>query len=196
MAVSLVACLVGLTGAKLYYLVDHREGLRGGVAAGMCIQGFVIGAIGALIGGAALTGMSLGVVLDVTAPGLLLAMAIGRLGCFFGGCCAGRPSGGRWALWSSDRRLGARRFPVQLAESALVATVGLAALAVAWSTPRQGFPTLFVVSIAVYVVGRQLLFPYRAVPRRTRLGRPATIGIGLAVAAAALGLAVIGPSLT
>lgn len=190
--VSLGASLIGLVGAKVYYLAEHRQGLRGGLTAGMCIQGFVLGAIGALVVGALLGGIALGPALDVSAPGLLLAMGIGRLGCFFGGCCAGRPSGGRWALWSSDRRLGARRIPVQLAESVLAATTGLAALALAWSTNRTGFPAIFVGFFALFVVGRQMLFPYRAIPRHTRIGRPMTIAAGLAAAAIALGLAVVG----
>jgi len=38
-----------------------------------------------------------GTVLDATTPGLLFGMTVGRFACFFGGCCAGRPSGGgRW----------------------------------------------------------------------------------------------------
>jgi phosphatidylglycerol:prolipoprotein diacylglycerol transferase len=94
----------------------------------MCIQGFGLGAIGTLVIGAWATGMPAGPLLDVTAPGLLVGMTIGRFGCFFGGCCAGRPTASRWGLWSSDRRLGVRRVPTQLLESTVALVVGLAAL--------------------------------------------------------------------
>ena len=35
----------------------------------------------------------------VTAPGLLVAMAVGRVGCFFAGCCGGPPTASRWGVW-------------------------------------------------------------------------------------------------
>jgi phosphatidylglycerol:prolipoprotein diacylglycerol transferase len=46
--VSLVASVTGLVGAKLYFLAELRGRLRNAVTSGMCIQGFVLGAIGAL----------------------------------------------------------------------------------------------------------------------------------------------------
>jgi phosphatidylglycerol:prolipoprotein diacylglycerol transferase len=89
---SLGACAVGLLGAKLYYLTGHY--LRGRrpslLTAGMCIQGFVLGAIGTLVVSVRAAGVAVGPLPDVTAPGLLFGMTIGRFGCFFGGCCAGR----------------------------------------------------------------------------------------------------------
>lgn len=105
--VSLVASLIGLVGAKVYYLAVYpdarRRALSGG---GMCIQGFVLGAAGGLIVGALVAGIDLGSLLDITAPALMFGMTIGRFGCFFSGCCVGRPTASRWGLWSSDRRLG------------------------------------------------------------------------------------------
>ena len=35
---------------------------------------------------------------DVAIPGVPIAHALGRLGCFFAGCCYGRPSDGRFAV--------------------------------------------------------------------------------------------------
>lgn len=107
LTVSLIACLVGVAGAKAYYLASHRAARRSRwVLSGMCIQGFVLGAIGAVMAGAAVADLPTGAVLDVTAPGLMFGMTIGRFGCFFGGCCAGRCTASRWGLWSSDRRVG------------------------------------------------------------------------------------------
>jgi prolipoprotein diacylglyceryltransferase len=66
-----------------------------------------------------------GVFLDVTAPGLLFAMAVGRVGCFFAGCCGGPPTASCWGVWSSDQHVGARRIPTQLLESVLAFSLGL-----------------------------------------------------------------------
>ncbi len=186
LAVSLVACVVGLAGAKLYFLTGHYLGgrrLPSLLTGGMCIQGFVLGAIGALVVGARVAGVPVGPVLDVTAPGLLFGMTIGRFGCFFGGCCAGRPTGSRWGLWSSDRRLGMRRIPTQLLESTVALVVGLAALLAVWATTAHPAGVVFVGAIAAYTLGRQLLFPLRAGPRHTAHGRTLTMALaGLVVA--------------
>src|SRR6516164_10979336 len=69
-----------------------------------------------------------GVFLDATAPGLLVAMAVGRVGCFFAGCCGGPPTASSFGVWSSDQRVGARRIPTQLLELVLAGILGLGAL--------------------------------------------------------------------
>jgi phosphatidylglycerol---prolipoprotein diacylglyceryl transferase len=184
---SLLACLIGLVGAKVYYLVEHPRQPRGlmSMTSGMCIQGFVLAAIATLVVGALIAGLPVGPLLDVTAPGLLFGMAIGRVGCFFGGCCAGRPTRWRWGLWSSDRRLGARRVPTQLFESTLALLVGLAALVIVLTGSPQPAGVVFVAALAAYILGRQLLFPLRDLPRNTSHGRVLTaIAAGLVLVAA------------
>jgi len=190
LAVSLMANLVGLVGAKLYYLGLHREPLRKLATTGMGIQGYVLGAIGTLVAGATVARIPLGQLLDVTAPGLLLAMGIGRLGCFFGGCCAGRLTASRWGLWSSDRHVGARRIPTQLLESALAASVGVAALiSLAVDHPAG---VVFVGAIAAYTLSRQLLLPLRDLPRKTTRGRTLVMLTAALIIAADVGVAVLG----
>lgn len=175
LAVSLIASVVGIVGAKLYYLATHRDEDRGLLVTGMSIQGFVLGAIAAVILGGLLVGIPIGQYLDVLAPGLLFGMAIGRLGCFFGGCCAGKATGSRWALWSSDRTIGVRRIPVQLVESAVAGALAvLATGAVWWGRPAVD-GAVFVAAIAGYTFARQLLFPLRGIPRTTAHGRVATM---------------------
>jgi len=54
--ISLVACVAGLAGAKLYYLATHRGQERSLLTTGMSIQGFVLAVVGtavlsALVGG-------------------------------------------------------------------------------------------------------------------------------------------------
>ena len=158
--VSLIASLTGLLGARVYYLALHRDRAHGLLTIGMCIQGFIVSAIATLIIGALMAGIPVGELLDVTAPGLLLAMMIGRWGCFPGGCCAGRPTGSRWALWSSDRRLGTRRIPTQLYESAIAGALAIAALPTLLLRAPRPAGTLFVATIAAYTLGRQFLFPF------------------------------------
>ena len=190
---SLVACLLGLAGAKLYYMAEHPQRWRGlmNMSSGMCIQGFVLAAVGAVVAGALLLGLPVGRLLDVTAPGLLFGMAIGRVGCFLGGCCAGRPTASRCGLWSSDRKLGVRRIPTQLFESAMALVIGLVALlAMVLATPSPG-GLVFVAGIAAYTFGRQLLFPLRALPRNTAHGRALTMSASGLVAVAAVGAAIL-----
>ena len=192
LVVSLLASLGGLAAAKLYYLVEHRGRRQRVLTAGLCIQGFVLGAVVVLVGGSLLSEVPVGGVLDVTTPGLLFAMAIGRFGCFFGGCCAGRPTSSRWGLWSSDRHIGVRRIPTQLFESAIAFTVGVAALAAV--TSIDGWPggVVFVAAIAAYTFGRQLLFPLRDLPRNTSHGRAATMAIAVAAFVVSIVVAVTG----
>lgn len=157
---------------------------------GMSIQGFVLFAVATLFGGSLLLGLSPGLVLDSTAPGLLLGMMVGRFGCLLGGCCAGRPTSSRWGVWSSDRRLGVSRVPVQLLESSLSGVVGALALAAVLLVGTSAGGLVFVAGFAAYTAGRQLLFPLRGIPRTTAHGPMVMLGsaslVALAAAAALL----------
>lgn len=186
--VSALACVLGVLGAKVYYLVEHRGRPRtlSRLAGGMCIQGFVLAAVGTVVLGAEALTIPTRALLDVTAPGLLFGMAIGRLGCFVGGCCAGRPTAGR-GLWSSDRRTGVRRIPTQLFESAGALLVGLTGVAAVLAGPPSVPGVVFVGAVAAYTLLRQLLFPLRDLARHTGFGRTATA----VVSALALGAAVV-----
>lgn len=186
LGLSVVAVLVGYLAAKTWYLVLHRQGLRKFVTAGTCIQGFLLGSFGTLTIGSLLTGASVGVMLDATTPGLFFAMAIGRPGCFLGGCCAGRPTASRWGLWSSDRRLGVRRIPVQLLEAATALTIAAGTLVLFLTVALPLAGALFIGAVATYTLGRQLLFPMRGEPRRTSTGRVLTLVAAAVVAAAAV----------
>lgn len=192
--VSLVASLVGLVGAKLYHAAGHYiAGERGALRllSGTCIQGFVLGAVVALLAGTRVAQLPLWSLLDVTAPGLMFGMAIGRYGCFFGGCCAGRPTASRWGLWSSDRRVGVRRIPTQLLESTLALLIGIAALLAhsLWAPRPAG--VVFVGSIAAYTLGRQLLFPLRDRPRRPAWRRLLVLALCVGVVVADVAVAVV-----
>ena len=180
--VSLVAIAVGIAGAKGWFIVLHRHEHR---IEGWCIQGFITGAILAVTILLVVLDMPVGVFLDVTAPGLLVAMAVGRVGCFFAGCCGGPPTASRWGVWSSDQRVGARRIPTQLLESVLALSLGLGVLVALVSHGPAG-GAFFVAGLAAYTLGRQGLLRLRAEPRKTRLGGLATSALAALVLVAAI----------
>lgn len=169
-AVTLVAIAVGIAGAKVWFIVLKR---REHLFNGWCIQGFIASAPLVAVILLFLLKVPIGVFLDVTAPGLLIAMAVGRVGCFFAGCCGGPPTAARWGVWSSDQRVGARRVPTQLLESLLALSLGVGTLiAVIVHGPAGG--TLFIGGLAAYTLVRQGILHLRAEPRKTRLGGPVT----------------------
>lgn len=191
LAITVLACLVGLIGAKSYYLLTHRGERTHILTVGFSVQGFVIGLVGTLIAGSLVTGLPLGTSLDLTAPGLLFGLWIGRVGCFLAGCCAGRPTASRWGLWASNRSIGLRRVPVQLLESSLAGFVGVGALLLVAFVDLPVAGMVFVGTLALYIFGRQLLFPLRDQPRATTYGRVVTMAASGAVVLLdlALGLA-------
>ncbi len=173
LALSTVSAVSGLLGAKIYYGITQylksQRCLRN-LLSGACIQGFILGAVMTLVSGALIFDLPTGSVLDLTAPALMFAMAVGRYGCIFGGCCVGKPTSSRWGIWSSDRRVGVRRIPVQIFESTVALTVGIASLlSILYLRSVPG--TIFVGTIAIYTLSRQLLFPLRDQRRQTAKGR-------------------------
>lgn len=162
LAVSLLAVALGLIGAKLWYAILHPGPWRQAILGGWAVDGFL--AVALLVGVAGLVALNLpvGTVLDATAPGLFFAIAIGRIGCFLTGCCAGRCTSSRWGVWSSDRRIGARRIPAQLLESVAGLLIGM----VAAGLVLGGLPALdgliFVAAFGAYILIRQLLLRLRA----------------------------------
>ncbi|MCU6482206.1 prolipoprotein diacylglyceryl transferase, partial [Arthrobacter sp. A2-55] len=189
---DVAACLIGILGARLWFLALHRLPLRQLLTGGACIQGFLVGAFATLLAGALWQHLPLGTLLDASAPGLFLGMAVGRPGCFFTGCCYGRPTASGLGLWSSDRRTARRRHPVQLYEAAAALLIGAGALIAVLATPTgPSWATVFIVSVMAYTIARQLLFPLRTDPH-TAKGRTATIAGCALITAAALAAALVG----
>ena len=191
LVISLAASVAGAAAARIWYLALNR-GKAGGIPTqGLCIQGFIVGAVVVLIPALALAGLPAGRFLDVSAPGLFFGMAIGRQGCFLHGCCAGRVTASRWGIWASDGRVGARRAPTQQLESLACLLIGLAALLLVLQAPRPAAGTVFIGALAAYTVGRQLLFPYRAEARRSSFGRVASMLAAGLVLIAAIAVAIV-----
>lgn len=181
--VSLLVVLAGVVGGKAWYMLLHRRERR---RDGWALQGFVTGVTVTAPILLWLLAVPAGPYLDAAAPALMFGAATGRLGCFLTGCCAGRPTASRWGIWSSNRRIGARRVPIQLIEAALALAVGVGVLA---AIAQVGFQHggLFVVAVAAYTALRQSLLLLREEGRQSRLG-PRVIA---ATATATLIVAVI-----
>lgn len=181
LAAAGVAIVAGLIAAKAWYAVLHPDEslIRGGWA----VDGFLV--VTPLVGAFTLfaTEQPIGLVLDAAAPGIFFAVAIGRVGCFLTGCCAGRCTASRWGIWSSDRRVGARRIPTQLLESSAGLLLGMVALAVVLAGGLPVHGAVFVGAFAIYAVVRQALLRVRAERRREYRTLPLT--------AAAAGLVVV-----
>lgn len=182
MAVALGASVAGAVGSRVWYLALKRGEARGLAVRGLCIQGFIAGVVVAGLAGLRLTRIPAGVFLDAAAPGLFFAMTLGRQGCFFTGCCEGRPTTSRFGVWSSDGRIGVRRVPAQLLESLVCLLIGAGALVAVLRVGDASGGAVFVGATAVYTIARQVLLAFRAEPRKTSLGRPITIAAAAAVA--------------
>lgn len=182
LAASLIAVIAGLIGAKVWFKVLRPSDpwLKGG---GWAVDGFLL----VFPPVAAITllawDLPIGRVFDAATPGIFFAVALGRVGCFVTGCCAGRCTASRWGIWSSDRRVGARRIPAQLLESGAGLVLGVVSLAVivAGGLPVHG--AVFVSAFATYAVVRQALLRIRAERRREQKTLPLT--------AAAAGVVVV-----
>jgi phosphatidylglycerol:prolipoprotein diacylglycerol transferase len=177
---AVAAAVVGFLSAKLGFMLWHRVPPKEFASAGTMIQFFLIGAFGSLIGFASLADLPVLRLLDLTTPGVFAAMALARPGCWLGGCCAGRPTASGWGLWSSDRRVGVRRVPVQLLESALAAAVASVSLVLVLAVEPRSYGLVLAASASLYTLGRQLLFPLRAQARRRSRG-PMLVGAVAAV---------------
>ena len=104
------AVLAGIVGARLFHVVDQLNyyllnptAIIAFQQGGLAIYGAVVGGAVAVAGYALVRRMSLGRLMDVAAPGLILAQAIGRLGCIINGDAWGGPSYLPWAFIYTHR---------------------------------------------------------------------------------------------
>ncbi|HLV81104.1 MAG TPA: prolipoprotein diacylglyceryl transferase family protein [Chthonomonadaceae bacterium] len=144
-------------------------GLIGGLASANLAQRLVAGTegktvLGAVAGGwlcVALCKRGLGIrrpLGDLFAVALSAGEAVGRWGCFFGGCCYGRPTGVPWAIWQH----GAWRHPTQV----YLSLAALAILIALVRTERRSLPEngLFYLQGLLYCAARFLIECWRESP--------------------------------
>lgn len=123
------AILGGLLGARLLFVLlnlgyyeAHPADMLNTREGGISWYGAVAGGVLALALFCRARKVALPSLLDVFAPGLLAAQAVGRVGCLLNGCCYGTPSTLPWAVTLVDagHPIDAMpRHPVQLYESVL-----------------------------------------------------------------------------
>jgi phosphatidylglycerol:prolipoprotein diacylglycerol transferase len=90
---------------------------------------------------------------DATAIAMLIGMIPTKFGCFLNGCCAGRTTRGRLAVYLPNE-LGewAHRVPAQLLEAGLAALLLILSVAVWQRFPMDG--VLFLTALGGYGIGR------------------------------------------
>ena len=102
---ALYSLIAGVVGARLFYVVHYFENFRGELLSvfaiwegGLELLGGVLLAITVIILYLWYHKLPIRKYLDILAVGLMLALAIGRIGCFLNGCCFGRPTNLPWAV--------------------------------------------------------------------------------------------------
>jgi phosphatidylglycerol---prolipoprotein diacylglyceryl transferase len=119
-------------------------------------------------------GLPLWTTCDVFAPGIALGHVVGRFGCFFAGCCYGKPTSVPWAITFTDpfaaanvgTPLGVHLHPTQLYE----AGAELLILIVLLMTERRSRPfagRTFWLYILLYACSRFIIEFYRGDERGT-----------------------------
>ena len=105
---ALYSLIAGVFGARLFYVVHYRENLLNFFViwnGGLELLGGVIFAVTVIFLYLRYHKLPARQYLDILAVALMLALAIGRIGCFFSGCCYGKPADVSWAVrfpYSSD----------------------------------------------------------------------------------------------
>ena len=101
--------IAALVGAKLLLLVtdfqtfrnDPRELLTLARSGGVFYGGLIV-AVSVALWYIQRVGLPLWTTCDAFAPGIALGHVVGRFGCFFAGCCYGKPTTVPWAITFTD----------------------------------------------------------------------------------------------
>jgi phosphatidylglycerol---prolipoprotein diacylglyceryl transferase len=121
-------------------------------------------------------GLPLWTTCDVFAPGIALGHVVGRFGCFFAGCCWGKPTDVPWAITFTTPYAAANvgtplnvpLHPTQLYEAGAEALI----LGLLLATERRGKPypgRTFWLYMLLYAISRFIIEFYRNDPRGTVL---------------------------
>src|SRR5438093_11824908 len=170
-----------LVGAKLLLLItdfksftaDPRELLTLARSGGVFYGGLIVAVIVALWY-IRRVGLPLWTTCDVFAPGIALGHVVGRFGCFFAGCCYGKPTTKPWGITFTDpfaasnvgTPLGVPLHPTQLYE----AGAELLILIILLVTERKGRPfpgRTFWLYMLLYAVSRFIIEFFRGDDRGT-----------------------------
>src|SRR5437868_9161477 len=167
--------IAALVGAKLLLLVtdfstfknDPRELLTLARSGGVFYGGLIVAVIVALWY-IRRVGLPLWTTCDVFAPGIALGHVVGRFGCFFAGCCYGKPTTEPWGITFTDpfaasnvgTPLGVPLHPTQIYEAGAEFLILILLLL----TERKGRPfagRTFWLYMLLYAVSRFIIEFYR-----------------------------------
>lgn len=213
LALATEVFLWGLVGARLFYVIEYHEqffapgkplveSLRDVVniaAGGLVVFGSLPTAAWAGWRFARRRGLPLLRLADCVVPGMLLGLAIGRVGCFLNGCCYGGPCELPWAVSFPAGTEVAAKYPlaaggpsVPVHPAQLYAAFDaalLAALAVAFTPLARRDGEVFALVLTLHPISRMLLEEIR-VDEPPALGTPLSISslvsLGLLALAATL----------
>ena len=199
----------GLAGGWILYLAVHGH-WRAVLAApldafratgiGMVFYGGFIGAAGAGLWYARRYALPLAPLADLTAPSLALGHALGRIGCFLGGCCFGRPTQASLGVMFFDEqtaagalcRRGGPLHPVQLYEAAGLLGIAWILLLVERPLLRRAQGLVFTAYLLLYAVLRLGTEQFRGDPaERGQLIPGLATSEALALVMIALGVALL-----
>jgi phosphatidylglycerol:prolipoprotein diacylglycerol transferase len=102
---ALYCLIAGVVGARLFYVIHHYDKLERSLVSlfaiwegGLEFYGGVIFAIPVIVFYSRRHKLPIRQCLDIMAIALMLGLAFGRLGCFWNGCCFGKPAELPWAV--------------------------------------------------------------------------------------------------
>jgi len=181
--VMLYSLLAGLLGARLHGFLlswnpqlDLVPQLFRAYTSGGTVQGGLIAAILVAVLYMRRHGLSVWLLGDAAVPGMLLAQAVGRTGCFMAGCCYGKPTDLPWgvtfhnpaAALLAGTPLGVPLHPTQLYEAG--ADLGIALLLLATEKKGRYFiGRTFWLYALLYSIARCVIEFYRDHRGRTSL---------------------------
>ena len=208
LALGMEIFLWGLVGARLFYVIEYREqffaadrSLPAALAqvlniaqGGLVVFGSLPTAAIAAWLFARRRGLDILRLADVIAPGLLVGLALGRLGCFLNGCCYGGPCDLPWAVrfppdsppWLDQAARGLLPAPVPgqpppwslpVHPAQLYAAIDaalLAALAIAFTPVARRRGAVFALVLTLHPISRLLL-------EAIRIDEPPALGTGLSI---------------
>lgn len=157
--------LAGIAGARLFHVIDHwsDEFAANPVRilyiweGGLAIWGAVVGGVLVLAAFAWRKHWSLPRLLDMVAPGMVLAQGIGRVACLITGDAMGRPTTGPFGLaYISPHAMVPELGVYYTPTPAYEAVMNLAIFALLWSLRKRSLPdgALFLIYLVLYSAGR------------------------------------------
>jgi phosphatidylglycerol:prolipoprotein diacylglycerol transferase len=195
---SLVIVFASILGARLLYVVFHREEMHRLLdivalwSGGLTMYGGVLAAMGAVWVYLRRRDVPFLRMADVVAPSLALGLGLTRIGCFLNGCCYGKPTTGAWGVHfpadSYVHRLfdGAAVHPTQLYSSA----TGLVILAILllWDRVHRPEGRVFALWLLLDAAGRFCLDFLRSYEANVYVAGPLTVNQLICIGLFALGL--------